>query len=306
MIRWNWPHTILGKITRLLTTLVALFGWVRLMPGQRIPFSKLVGRGHVGADFFQCIGAVADVDKLPCGLMDELAEYRRADFVPEEIHPAIRSFYEQTANYNLLVRANWKFGFRLAARVYKWCSSRMEQLNFPLMAERHEDLMDSRILPISDAVDGRRNVRAWVRTYSKTGTAMYVAAYSTHKLGQQTYMNIAFPLLGGNLTCVLRIESVSMTEGAKGILLTTFQPTGDEGLYFVNRILPVRLPMSETIRVWAVGMEDRAVDGGICWLSEAMLAARHDMWLLGIKYLTLDYAIFPKLPKPTTSFFSNA
>ena len=257
----------------------------------RIPFSALSGRGRIGPDFFHCINAVQDVGHPPHGLVDDLSEFRSAYFVPEEIHPAIHSFYEQTEKFGLLVRANWKFGFRLGARIYKFFSLHIGQLNFPLAVESDEDLMDSRILPIRDEIDGRTNVRAWVRTYKKTGKAMYVAAYATHTRGAQKYMNIAFPLPSGNITCILRVESMS----TKGILLTTFpspNTIGDEGVYFVNRFLPIRLPTQETIRVWAVGMPDMPIDLEL-WLATGTLVARHEIWLFGIKFLTLDYCIFP-------------
>jgi len=66
----------------------------------------------------------------------------------------------------------------------------------------------------------------------------------------------------------------------------------DEGVYFVNRFLPIRLPTQETIRVWAVGTPGIPTDlerGS----ATATLVARHDVWLFGIKLLTLDYRIFP-------------
>ena len=58
-------------------------------------------------------------------------------------------------------------------------------------------------MALDDARDGRTNVRAWVRWYADTGEAIYAAAYATHALGSQVYMNIAFPLPLGNLTSIL-------------------------------------------------------------------------------------------------------
>jgi len=134
-----------------------------------------------------------------------------------------------------------------------------------------------------------------VRTYKKTGKAMYVAAYGTHTRSAGKCMNIAFPVPGGNITCILRVESMSRED----ILLTTFPLSNairDEGVYFVNRFLPIRLPMQETIRVWAVGTPGIPPDLE-CWSATATLVARHDVWLFGRKCLTLDYRIFP-LEKP--------
>ncbi|MBV9256482.1 MAG: hypothetical protein JO215_00530 [Ktedonobacteraceae bacterium] len=255
-----------------------------------ILFSKLAARGRIGPDFFQRIHAVLPVGDPPRGLIDDLSTFRSAHFHPQELHPAICTFYEQTEQFSLFVRARWKFGFRLGARMYKFFSSRIGQLNFPLEASSDEDLLESRILPLQDAVDGRTRVRAWVRTYKKTREAMYVAAYATHTRGAQTYMNIAFPVPGGNITCIFRVESMS----TKGIRLSTFPLTNtirDEGVYFVNRFLPIRLPAQETIRVWAVGTPGIPADLE-CWSAAATLLARHDVWLFGIRLLTLDYRIF--------------
>ena len=258
---------------------------------QDILFSKLTARGRIGPDFFQRIHAVQPVGDPPRGLIDDLSAFRSAHFHPQELHPAICTFYEQTEQFSLCVRARWKFGFRLGARIYKFFSSRTGQLNFPLEAASNEDLLESRILPLRQAADGRAKVRAWVRTYKKTGNAMYVAAYATHTRGAQTCMNIAFPVPGGNITCILRVESMS----TQGIKLSTFPLSNtirDEGVYFVNRFLPIRLPTQETIRVWAVGTSGIPTDLEI-WSARATLVARHDLWFFGRKLLTLDYCIFP-------------
>jgi len=263
-----------------------------------IPFSKLSGRARVGADFFHRIGAVSNVDTPPIGMIDDFAVFRRTDFVPENIHPTIRLFYEQTTSYSLLMRPNWHFGFRFIAKIYKFLSSRLGQLNFPSAAEQHEDLIDY-FLPINDRQNGRTNVRGCVRTYRDSGTTMYVAVFSANTRGAHTYMNIAFPLPGGNMTFIRRIEAIDMPAGPQGILLTTCAPSlsmSDEGVYFVNRILPIRLPIHETLRIWPVSMpstSDRSANDGEFWFSEDTLIAHHDMWFFGLKCLTVDYLIFP-------------
>ena len=146
-------------------------------------------------------------------------------------------------------------------------------MGLPLAAEQAEQRISSRIFKLCDSLDGRTNVRAWVRTYAETKRPVYVAAYSTHNDGSQTYMNIAFPLPWGNLASILRMELLP----AGGVLLTT-RGDGDQGIYFANRVLPVRLPLQETIRVWR---SER----------ESSLLARHELRLFGLRYLTLDYRI---------------
>lgn len=275
------------------------------LPAPGIPFSRLASRWKVGPDFFQRTRAVPVVAVPPRGLIDELAEYRRPDFDPDAVDPAIRSFYEATADHDLLVRAEWRAGFRLGSRVFKRFSASVQQMNFPSSTDdQREDLIDSQILPIDDAVDGRQNVRAWVRTYVRTGAAIYVAAYSTHSLGDQTYMNIAFPLPCGNLSSILRLEAIPMTNGPSGVLLTTHHASnriGDEGVYFANRVLPIRLPMNETIRVWAPGMAGAPAAEASPDSRPITVLAQHDVWLYGIRFLTLSYRIAREARRPVAN-----
>lgn len=207
------------------------------------------------------------------------------------------AFYEATDAHDLLVYPEWQFGFRRLAYVYKLLSSYLGQMNFPLSAERAEDHIRSRILPIDDRLDGRSSVRAWVRTYQQTGQAVYVAAYSNHSDADQTYMNIAFPLPAGNLTSILRLDMLNHAQGAAGIRLTSFPAQagcGDAGVYFAMRWLAIRLPINETICV-----NSKDADGAASYFERPFpesttIVARHDMWLWRWKFLTLYYAIFPK------------
>ena len=284
--------------------LVALGRNRSMLPGVSIPFSKLSCRGRIGKDFFHRLGIVSNIDHPAIqGMMSDFAAFRRTDFAPEKIHPAISSFYEQTTSYCLRMRSHWHFGFRLVANIYKRFSSRLGQLNFPSPAEQEEDLTDHFLMiNDADAQQRRMHVRGCARTYSRSGTTMYVAVFSTHTDAAQTYMNIAFPLPGGNMTFIRRIEAVDMPTGPQGILLTTLPPSvpfvqGDEGVYFVNPLLPIRLPIHETLRIWPVNPPDLSNSVAReheCGQAENTLMARHDMWFFGIKCLTVDYSIFPK------------
>lgn len=255
-----------------------------------ITFSKLAGHGYIGPDFFQRINAVQDVSNPPQGLVDDLSEFRSTRFQPEAIHPAIRTFYEQTEQFSLSVRAQWKRGFRFWAPIYRFFSSRIGQLNFPLAISSNQDFLESHILPINQTMDGRTGARAWIRTYRETEEAMYVAAYANHPIANLRFINIAFPVPDGNITCILRLETMSV-----GNVLLTTRPLPDtmkyEGVYFVNGFRPIRLPAQETIRIWAVGTPGMPADLA-SWSGTATLLARHDVRLFGIKLLTLDYQIF--------------
>jgi hypothetical protein len=229
-------------------------------------------------------------------LVDQFAVYRREDFNPDSVDPKVRSFYEETSRYRLVVRPHWKSGFRLGGRLAHLLGTWLGQLRLPIASESQQDHIESRLLPLDDFVDGREGVRGWVRTYLGTDKAMYVAAYATHSQMRNTYMNIAFPLPGGNLSSILHIAPESSGSIHGGVILSTLaasDPAGDQGVYYVNRVVPVRLPIDETITVWSVGSDD----SGATPLtdSEPVMRARHQMWLFGINFLNLDYDIFPAL-----------
>ena len=278
--------------------LCGLVGWNLLHPVSRrlapgVPFSSFGGTSRIGPNYFDRIGAVLDVPAPPTGLVDNLDEYRRPDFDTSAVHPDIRAFYERTSEFGLLVVPDWKPGFRLGARLFRHWAERAGQLCLPLSAESQEFRIASRIFKLDDRCDGRTNVRAWIRTYTDTDTPVYVAAYATHTEARQTYMNIAFPLPRGNLASILRLEALPGGNGAwNGVLLSTLG-SGDEGVYFANRVLPVRLPLNETIRVWTPGMAGIPVAMERPPNTPVTVVARHDLWLFGMQYLTLDYYIFP-------------
>lgn len=240
-----------------------------------IPFSKLTWNGLPGPDFFENHG-LTDPDIKVTGLTDSMAEYNQTGFNADSLDSGIRNFYEQTDSYDLTVQAEWQAGFRLLSVIYsRFFSSKLQQMNFPGNSES-SDIILSKIRKLKDAFDGRKNVRAWVRWYQKTGKTIYAAAYSTHTWQGRTYMNIHFPLPGGGLTSILRLQLVN-----PGQLLLTSLPDpeyrGDQGVYYVNRLLPVRLPLNETITVYSAAEKN------------GPLTAKHDMWVFGIHFLKLNY-----------------
>jgi hypothetical protein len=94
----------------------------------------------------------------------------------------------------------------------------------------------------------------------------------------------AFPLPGGNLTSIHRLE----TDRIQGLTLTTLpacEDPGDDGVWFANPWLPLRLPINDRIRLWP---DDTGVK------------ALHEMWLFGIRFLTLDYRIVRAQDEPRT------
>ena len=250
-------------------------------PSSGIPFSHLFGRTYIGPDFLRGVRPILPTRRI--GLVDDLEAFARRDFNVASVDAEIRRFYEQTADYEMEVIAEWQPGFRQAGRIWRRWAERIGQLGLP----RHRDVEDldveAQIVDVDERQDGRAGCRGWIRKFRQTGHAIYIAIYAEHENEGQRYMNIAFPLPFSNLTSILRFDHAD-----KGIALTT-RPRrdgiGDEGIYLVTPILPVRLPIDETILVWRANNETRPER------RDKVLEARHDMWLFGILYLKLRYVI---------------
>lgn len=290
MARWH------GWLNAYGFTGIGLASLALVAPSSRVsfawpPFSRLRGGRVVGADYFERKQLCVTRPQPARGLMDTLEEHRRPGFDPDRVAAPIRDFYERTAGWTLRVEARWQSGFRLTGRAFRRLAGRVGQLNLPLgVAEERE--MISRLVDLSDAADGRANVRGWVRQFRATRQPVYVAAYSTHRTAHVAYMNIAFPLPGGNLTSILRMDH----HGGTGIRLDT-RPSGDnagdEGVYLVGKRIRVRLPMQETITVTPAPLATVPSASGERADSKVGCVARHDLWLFGLHYLRLDYEMAP-------------
>ncbi|MCA1810946.1 MAG: YndJ family protein, partial [Halobacteriales archaeon] len=182
-------------------------GAVTSPPG--IPFSQLRSHGSVGPTFFERTGAVDAGRSPPRGLAADLGAFASARFHPDKVHPAIRAFYEDTLACSLVVRPAWPRS-SAGRRVWARLGRRFGQMDFP--RDDAEGQLDSRLLALRSAADGRTDVRGWVRT-RPDGRALYAAAYSTHAWNGETYANIAFPLPGGNLTSILRWQDLDGQPG---------------------------------------------------------------------------------------------
>ena len=269
-----------------LFSFIGVLAWHATLMDQAtagIPFSRIQGKGKIGASVFADLDVLDPTpQKKPTGLIDDMQAYHSKPCNPNLLDPDIIEFYEHTNDYELHLTPHWSRAFQLPAKVYKTMSQWLEQMNFPLEAETSDLQVKSVILPIQDGKDGRDHVRAWVRTYTKSQKAIYAALYSTHLSEGTRYMNIAFPLPYSQMTSILRLRN-----GPNDTLLLTSWPhegtSGDQGVYLVINQKAIRLPINETITVW----KDPDSPKG-------KIEAKHDMWLFGMKFLTLDYSIFKK------------
>jgi hypothetical protein len=218
------------------------------------------------------------------GLLLDLSELESRDFRISEIHPAVRDFYEHTAEYTLDAWSEWNACFRpfgwLLALIF---SRRLEQLNVPLRGLDSSHGMESKILKIEDN-DGQRSV-AWVRRLVRTGRVLYVGNYSTTSVPNHgsPCVKVVFPLPNGNAMVIMKVESHS--DGSMSVISSGKQ-FGDPGFYFTVhsdcsgvRARYVRT-MREQIRVYPA-------EAGV-------VRADHTLWIYGVNFLNLHYRMTRK------------
>lgn len=277
LMQMAWLHGLANAVGH---GLLGLWGFGRMAPRPRTgpieaPFSNCRAPGRVGPAFVDRIRPAHPVPRT--GLTDDLSRYARPDFDPAAVDPALVRFYTHTADFHIEATHEWQRGFRLGGALWGLFARLIGQMGLP-GPRVPAGAMSNAILDIDDAVDGRPDVRAWVRTWKATGATLYVALYSEHVTAGARYMNIAFPVPGGNMTSLLRIEQ----RPAGALALTTRRASGDrgdQGVYLrLGRARPWRLPIDETITVERDG---------------ARLVARHDMWLFGRLFLVLRYVMRP-------------
>lgn len=274
----TWVVGRLLKRNPLFAVLLWLLAWLRrsYRAAKDVPLSPVRARLRVGSDFLHRRGLVARDDPTPAGELDDLAAFDRASFAAAEVDPTVRDFFEHTGGYAFRYRVRWGRGFRLGARLAARVTSRIEQLNLPGTATDWRSLK-SEFVPVSVPGDPRSRVRGWVRT-DGTGTAVFVALYGTHERDGERFVNVAVPLPGCNLSTVLRPRRYA----DDGVEWTT-DGGGDPGLFLVTPLGPFRLPLSQRFRVW------RPDAGGAT--GTAALHASHEMWVLGVQFLAVEYRI---------------
>lgn len=232
--------------------------------------------------------------------MDDMAAYARPatavgnGFDPDQVHAAVRAFYEQTDGWVMAYRVRWHSGFRLGARAATPITSRIEQLNLPGPGERRVRRLRGRFVALRPAADPRESVRAWVRTDPQTDEAVFVALYGSHQRGDERFVNIAAPLPGANLSTVLRLNHLPLADRqTTGVSLTTDDQASpldatDPGLYLNTPAGAFALPMRQRFRVWPAD----ALGGPEPLDPRAQLVATHEMWLAGQQFLTVTYAMW--------------
>lgn len=264
-----------------------------------VPISPVAADRFVGPSFVERLRL--STGETVSGELDDLSALASDTFDPDEVDPAVRTFYERTGAYRLRYWATWHRPFRIGAALATRLTRRIEQLNLPPPGDDSWHTLESRFLAVTEPVDPahpanaptREDVRAWIRTDADTGAAVFVALYATHRRDGERLVNVAAPLPGGNVSTVMRPELLDGGPGrAAGIRFTT-DSGGDAGLYLRTPLGPVKLPAGQEFRVFRPGSGNADGPDGQATDDPPTLGAVHEMWLLGRRFLTVDYELVP-------------
>ncbi|WP_416654237.1 YndJ family protein [Bacillus amyloliquefaciens] len=267
-----WIH---GAVNAFGVILPALAGWRIENPrpfdeGSERTFSRIYGKRTIGKNFLNDIHAANDIHYT--GLLDQMRELHSEDFSAEKLSPAVISFYEKTIDYDIKAKVTWSRWFRPFARMYEPFSRRAGQIHLSMNPDWY--IMHSDMKGVDSDRDGRKHVRAWIRTNDRQET-VFTALYSVYRSNGEGYMNISLPLPYSQMTGILKPYAHK-----QNLVLTSRRRksgAGDEGIYLQTKWGACHLPLAETFLIAAQ--------------NETTLKAVHHMWLFGLKFLTVHYQI---------------
>ena len=265
---------------------------------MRPPTSRFWGGLRVGATFFEARGAVADPRAdAPRGVVDRIAALASPGLAPEQVHPAIVTFFEDTASLDLYVRSEWRFP--LLWRLVRPLMRAIGQFVLPVR-EAH---ILTRVVGLAEGSDGRDDARGVLRTYAGSGEVMQAVAYATLTRGEERFMSAAFPMPGGHVLGILRLEAVATSEAGQVVAVAlTSKPapqarergSGPVGVWLVLAGLAVRSPFGERLALSAPRDGDDAADWDATRGVTFTLVGRHEQSLFGLRFVTHRYGFAPR------------
>jgi len=256
-----------GVLNCIVFALCGIVGWSLSVPAS--PFasptflvSHIRGKWLIGEQVLD-----NKVEKNHPGLVDDMDVYQCVT-----VSPRIIDFYENTTDYRLFATVKWHTWFKPFAFLYALISRQTQQINLPVHNRQVE--MTGDVLTLLDGVDGRKNVRAWMRKIGKN--TAFVALYAEHTNAGRSYMNIALPLPFSTMTGILELNQVGSELQLTSKKISS--PGSDAGIYLsckANHLF--KLPLAEDFMVRE--------------MTDGTLRARHSMWLFSLPFLTIEYLI---------------
>jgi hypothetical protein len=261
---------------------------------MRPRFSRFAPGLRVGADVFTRHGLALPAGTAAArGIVDRMTDLANPSIDVSKVHPAIVSFFEETSSLELHVRSRWRFpfsvGWRLLRPVMRWIGQ------FVLPRHEGEGRILTRTFGLDGARDGREGARGLVRTYADSGEVMQAVAYATWERQGVRYMSASFPLPGGQLSGILRLDVTSEDDdGRLAVALSSAARDGDDAcVWLVVGPFALPSPFGERIDLWAPGMRGAPPELEPPALDGATIVGRHEQRLFGIRFATHLYWFRP-------------
>lgn len=240
--------------------------------------------------------------KEPRAVVDKMSDLANTGIDTARIHPDIVRFFDDTSGLDLFIRSRWSFPFSIIFLLGRWILRFIGQFYLP----RHNG--DARIkttaVAIDPDIDGREDVRGILRTYvvdgEETNDVMQVVLYATHRdTHGSRYMLATFPLPGGSVTGVLRVDPICNDEhGRLGVALTSRPrelPDGsldDASVWLELGPLVFRAPLDERIEMWTPSMPGAPARDLDCFRGTTIVAT-HVQQIFGVTFATHHYWFRP-------------
>ncbi|QNR23842.1 hypothetical protein [Croceimicrobium hydrocarbonivorans] len=177
---------------------------------------------------------VIDDQREKKGLLNSIRDLGLSEEELSRLSLDVIDFYENTANYDLLLKVKWNPIFKVFGTVLKRVfSNRIEQLNVPIENLKDASGLTNEILKLVDIKTNDVKRTVWLRTFKSTGQMVYSGVYETCTLpNQQICIKAIFPLPNGSATVLL---SPRVGENGELILDSSGKRIGDSGFYFLLR-----------------------------------------------------------------------
>ena len=164
--------------------------------------------GYVGVNFIRDLAktkhGIYDRDPRGIGLMDSFQQLRCDLFNPDQVHPIIRDFYENTIDYKIDVTPKWNLFFLPAFWLFrKVVFEKVGNANLPFDKIEACQGITSHIDTIDFNSDSLPDLRGWIRLYTATKKVIYVGIYTTVNIDKKCYVSVGFPFQELNLTATL-------------------------------------------------------------------------------------------------------
>ncbi len=215
------------------------------------------------------------------GLLESILNLGLPENELKRLSPNVIDFYENTANYDLLLKAKWNPFFKFFGTLIKSVfSKRIVQLNVPIENLEDASRLTNEIIKLVDTKTNEVKRTIWLRTFKSTGQVVYSGVYGTCSLpNKQICIKAIFPLPNGNATVIL---TPSVGKNGELILDSSGQRIGDSGFYFLLRDSKGQL-WSKFIK----SFKDKLVVKSI----NDRITATQTMTLWNLKVLEFEYEI---------------